>query len=84
MTTNNTYYTAVATAVLKEARDTKDEHGDIAQAIQDITATLALEYKAQNPAFHEMNFRAEVLKRIAQELQDEISRRASKGEHDVE
>ena len=78
-----TYYRAVATAVLREARVTPGEEAGIHlhEAIQERLTCMADEYKEHNPDFNGLRFRAEVLQRIAEELHNEIHRR---GESDAE
>ena len=82
MASNNTYYAAVATAVLKDARDAEPEPGyetfgiQLYQVIEQKIERLAEEYKEQNSEFNELVFKAEVLQRIADMLQKELRHRA--------
>tara|TARA_R110002012_G_scaffold106361_1_gene247620 strand:- start:365 stop:622 length:258 start_codon:yes stop_codon:yes gene_type:complete len=78
-----TYYHAVATAVLREARVKPGDDAGIHlhEVIQEKLSSMAEEYKEQNPDFNALRFRAEVLKLIAEELHNEIQRR---GESDAE
>ena len=78
-----TYYRAVATAVLREARVVPGEDAgkELNKVIQEKLCAIADEYKEQNPDFDTLRFRAEVLHRIAEGLQEEFLRR---GESDAE